>query len=160
MNRRQLPWLPLFLWVLWLLLNNSASAGQLIVGGLLAFAIPAATGAMRPLRSQPRRVLTVFSLMARVAVDVVRSNIAVGRIVLGMAGHEVVSGFIRIQLDMRDPHGLAVLSCVLTATPGSVWTDLNADNILTIHVLDVQDEETWTRLIKDRYERPLMEIFE
>jgi len=157
---RSLPWLPLFLWVLWLLLNNSASAGQLILGGVLALLIPMATGAMRPLRSQPRRVGAALGLMAHVAVDVIRSNIAVGRIVLGMAGHDVVAGFIRIQMDMRDPHGLAVLSCILTATPGSVWTDLSQDNVLTIHVLDVQDEETWTRLIKDRYERPLMEIFE
>jgi len=157
---RSLPWLPLFLWVLWLLLNNSASPGQLILGGVLALVIPIVTGAMRPLRSQPRRIGTVMVLLAHVAVDVIRSNIAVGRIVLGLAGHEVVAGFIRVQMDMRDPHGLAVLSCILTATPGSVWTDLSPDNILTIHVLDVQDQETWTRLIKDRYERPLMEIFE
>lgn len=160
MSRRQLPWLPLFLWVLWLLLNNSASAGQLIMGGVLALVIPMATGAMRPLRAQPRRVGAAFGLAARVAADVIRSNIAVSRIVLGLAGHEVVAGFIRIQMDMRDPHGLAVLSCILTATPGSVWTDLDEDNVLTIHVLDVQDQETWTRLVKDRYERRLMEIFE
>jgi multicomponent K+:H+ antiporter subunit E len=160
MNRRQLPWLPLFLWVLWLLLNDSTSAGHLVVGGVLALALPAVTGAMRPLRAQPRRIGAVLGLLGHVAIDVVRSNLAVARIVLGLAGHEVVSGFIRIPLDLRDPHGLAVLSCILTATPGSVWTDLSEDNTLTMHVLDVQDEETWTQLIKERYERPLMEIFE
>lgn len=160
MTRRQLPWLPLFLWVLWLLLNDSASPGQLIVGGVLALAIPAITGVMRPLRAQPRRVGAAFGLLFHVAIDVVRSNIAVARIVLGLANHEVTAGFIRIRLEMRDPHGLALLSCIMTATPGSVWTDLDEDNTLTMHVLDVQDEETWTRLIKDRYERPLMEIFE
>lgn len=160
MSRRQLPWLPLFLWILWLLLNDSASAGQLLVGGVLALAIPAVTGVMRPMKAQPRRIGAVFGLLFHVALDVVRSNIAVARIVLGLAGHQVVSGFIRIPLDLRDPHGLAVLSCILTATPGSVWTDLSEDNTLTMHVLDVQDEDTWTQLIKERYERPLMEIFE
>jgi multicomponent K+:H+ antiporter subunit E len=152
--------MPVFLWVMWLLLNNSASAGQVLVGGVLAFAIPALTAVMRPLKAKPQRIGAVFGLLAHVAVDVVRSNIAVARIVLGLAGQNVVSGFIRIPLDMRDPHGLALLSCIMTATPGSVWADLSEDNTLTMHVLDVQDEETWTRLIKERYERPLMEIFE
>jgi multicomponent K+:H+ antiporter subunit E len=160
MIRRRWPWMPVFLWVMWLLLNNSASVGQLVVGGILAFSIPAATAVMRPLKAKPRRLVAVFGLLFSVAVDVIRSNIAVARIVLGLAGHEVVSGFIRIRLDMRDPHGLAVLSCILTATPGSVWTGLAEDNTLTMHVLDVQDEETWTRIVKERYERPLMEIFE
>ena len=160
MSRRTLPWMPVFLWVMWLLLNNSASAGQLLVGGILAFSIPAATSVMRPLKAKPRRAIAALGLLAHVAVDVIRSNIAVARIALGFAGHEVVAGFIRVPLDMRDPHGLAMLSCILTATPGSVWTDLSEDNTLTLHVLDVQDEETWVRLIKDRYERPMMEIFE
>ena len=31
---------------------------------------------------------------------------------------------------------------------------------LLLHVLDLVDEEQWSRLIKDRYERLLMEIFE
>jgi len=50
---------------------------------------------------------------------------------------------------------------VITATPGTVWAGLSTDGrYLTIHVLDLQDEETWIRTIKDRYERRLMEIFE
>ncbi|WON74008.1 Na+/H+ antiporter subunit E [Nitrosospira sp. Is2] len=31
---------------------------------------------------------------------------------------------------------------------------------LTIHVLGLQDEESWILFIKQRYERRLMEIFE
>jgi multicomponent K+:H+ antiporter subunit E len=30
---------------------------------------------------------------------------------------------------------------------------------LTIHVLDLIDENEWVRTIKGRYERPLLEIF-
>ena len=62
---------------------------------------------------------------------------------------------------MHDPYGLAMLACIITATPGTIWAGLSADGrYLTIHVLDLQDEETWIRTIKDRYERRLMEIFE
>ena len=37
---------------------------------------------------------------------------------------------------------------------------VTATGRLLLHVLDLVDEETWVRLIKDRYERRLMEIFE
>lgn len=33
-------------------------------------------------------------------------------------------------------------------------------HVILIHVLDLIDEQEWIRLIKDRYERLLMEIFE
>jgi multicomponent K+:H+ antiporter subunit E len=36
----------------------------------------------------------------------------------------------------------------------------SAQNMVTIHVLDLVDEATWIRLFKERYERLLMEIFE
>lgn len=61
---------------------------------------------------------------------------------------------------MRDPHGLAMLACIVTYTPGTVWVELTDDHRLKLHVLDLQNEEDWVRLVQDRYERPLMEIFE
>ena len=67
----------------------------------------------------------------------------------------------RIPLDMRDPYGLAALACIITATPGTLWVEYDsADNTMLLHVLDLIDEEEWVRIIKDRYERRLMEIFE
>jgi multicomponent K+:H+ antiporter subunit E len=54
-----------------------------------------------------------------------------------------------------------MLSIIITGTPGTVWAGHDpVGNILTLHVLDLQDEDAWIRTVKDRYERPLMEIFE
>ena len=62
---------------------------------------------------------------------------------------------------MRDPYGLAALACIITATPGTLWVKYNsADNTMLLHVLDLIDEEEWVRIIKGRYEKRLMEIFE
>ncbi|HEX9772068.1 MAG TPA: Na+/H+ antiporter subunit E, partial [Steroidobacteraceae bacterium] len=90
------------------------------------------------------------------------SNIGVGRIILGLVRErQVRSGFLAIPLDLRDPHGLAVLAMILTSTPGTIWVDLSPDGgTLTLHILDLRDEAEWIRTIKHRYERPLMEIFE
>jgi multicomponent K+:H+ antiporter subunit E len=68
---------------------------------------------------------------------------------------------VRIPLELRDPHGLAVLAVIVTATPGTVWVDLDhATGTLTLHVLDLKDESEWIGWIKNRYEKRLRGIFE
>ena len=101
-------------------------------------------------------------LLSRVFVDILRSNIGVARIVLGLHGKRAVrSAFLEVPLDLRDPHGLAALSTIVTSTPGTIWVDLSLDGAtLTLHVLDLHDEQAWIDTIKQRYERLLMEIFE
>jgi multicomponent K+:H+ antiporter subunit E len=95
-----------------------------------------------------------------VFVDIVRSNIAVLRIALRLPAPGRVAGFLAIPLELRDPRGLAALACIVTATPGTSWAHYEAAaNVLTLHVLDLVDEEAWVRQFKDRYERRLMEIF-
>ncbi len=50
---------------------------------------------------------------------------------------------------------------IVTATPGTVWAGLTAaEDELTLHVLDLEDEAGLIRTIKQRYEEPLMRIFE
>ena len=154
--------LAVVLFVMWLLLNNSLAPGHIVLGALLAFFIARSSHGMRPLQPRVRRLLSAIPFTFMVFVDIVRSNSAVARVVLGLTGkRKPLAGFINIPLDMRDPHGLAMLAMVVTATPGTVWVDLSADGSrLTLHVLDLQDEQAWVRMIKTRYEKPLMEIFE
>jgi multicomponent K+:H+ antiporter subunit E len=154
--------LALALFVMWLLLNNSLAPGHILLGALLAYFIARGSLGMRPLLPHVGHPHVAVKLIFDVLLDIVRSNIAVARIVLGIAGPQPVTpGFMGVPLDMRDPHGLAVLAMIVTATPGTVWVELSADGErLTIHVLNLQDEEAWVHLIKTRYERPLMAIFE
>jgi multicomponent K+:H+ antiporter subunit E len=149
------------LYGLWLLLNDTLAPGHLVLGLILTIAIALGTAAMRPLRARPHHLLVAVPLFFVVLTDIIRSNIAVAGIILGFASRRTVSGFMKIPIDLRDPYGLATLACIITATPGTVWAGLSPDGrALTIHVLDLQDEEAWIRTIKYRYERPLMEIFE
>jgi multicomponent K+:H+ antiporter subunit E len=42
-----------------------------------------------------------------------------------------------------------------------VWANLPEDgSVLTVHVLDLTDEETWKQMVRHRYESLLLEIFE
>ena len=148
--------------VMWLLLNDSLSLGHVLLGLLFAVALAWSSGALRPLTPRIRQAHLALVLLALVLRDIVRSNIGVARIVLGSSGgREVHSGFVRIPLDLTDPHGLAVLAGIVTATPGTVWVDHDAaTSTLTLHVLDLKSETEWINWIKDRYEKLLMEIFE
>ena len=146
--------------LLWLLLNNSLSPGHILLGGALALIGGQALGALQPPKSRAGRLAVIFRLAVIVFADVVRSNVAVSRIILGLKARPWASGFVDIPLELRNPYGLATLACIITSTPGTVWVDFNeASGTLTIHVLDLVDEIEWVRTIKLRYERPLLEIF-
>lgn len=145
--------------VMWLLLNDSLSLGHVVLGVLFAVALAWSSGALRPLTPRIRQAHLALVLVGFVLHDIVRSNVSVARIVLG--AREVHSGFVKIPLDLTDPHGLAVLAGIVTATPGTVWVDHDAaTSTLTLHVLDLKSEIEWIDWIKGRYERLLMGIFE
>lgn len=148
--------------VMWLLLNSTLSIGQIVLGAVLSLGMVLGFRAIRPLQPRVRRPWAIVVLAVRVLIDVVRSNIGVARVVLGLTGGRAVhSGFLKIPIALRDPHGLAVLAAIITSTPGTVWVDLTRDGgELTLHVLDLRDEQYWIRTIKQRYETPLREIFE
>ncbi len=162
MRRSIPPMLAIVLVCLWLLLNDTLEPAQIVLGGVLAILFTLGSAQMRPLQPKVRRLPLALKLIFVVLFDIVRSNVGVGRVILGLVrDHQVKSGFLDIPMELRDPHGLAVLAMIVTSTPGTVWVELSPDGgTLRLHVLDLQDEAAWIRLIKQRYERPLMEIFE
>jgi multicomponent K+:H+ antiporter subunit E len=161
--KRLLHALPLacLLLILWLVLNDSVSAGHLILGSAIALTLALLAPVLRPVRARLSHPLTALRLTGRVAVDIARSNRDVGRIILLGPRAGARPGFLDIPLRIRDPHGLAALACIITFTPGTVWAGHDVErNVLTLHVLDLSDPQGLTRLIQDRYEHSLMEIFE
>lgn len=156
------PCLVLVLTAMWLILNQTLAPAHVVLGAALAVALAWSGAALRPLRARVRRLDIALALTLVVLCDIVRSNLAVARLVLGWGcAREIRSGFLQIPLDLRDPHGLAALAIIVTSTPGTVWAGVSpAGDALTLHVLDLKDEADWIRLFKRRYERPLMRIFE
>jgi multicomponent K+:H+ antiporter subunit E len=156
------PTLVLSLTALWLILNQTLAPAQVMLGAVLAIALTWASSALRPSQAPVKRLDVAAALVLVVLHDIVSSNVSVARIVLGLVrDREVTSGFLRIPLELRDPHGLAALAAIITSTPGTVWAGISSDGAtLTLHVLDLQDESQWIRTIKQRYEAPLRRIFE
>lgn len=156
------PLLTLGLMSMWLVLNDSLAATDVVLGLLVGLASGVVYARLEPPRGRLNNFLVPAAILAwLVAVDILRSNVAVLRIALRLSGRGRVAGFLAIPLEMRDVRGLAFLSGIVTATPGTSWAHYDAAaNVLTLHVLDMVDEEAWVRQFKDRYERRLMEIFQ
>jgi multicomponent K+:H+ antiporter subunit E len=155
------PVLSAALLLLWVLLTQSLSVGSLLLGAALAVFWPAVTVRLRPAPVRLRKPWVMVRLVGRVIFEMLKSNAEVATAILTQRTRDIRSGFMHIPLEMKDPNGLAVLAMILTFTPGTAWAQLSADNrILLLHVLAIRSEAELLALIKNRYERPLMEIFE
>jgi multicomponent K+:H+ antiporter subunit E len=154
------PLLSAVLALVWMVLNQSMAPGTILLGALLGVVLAKAYGVLQPPRVRARKPWTAVRLFGRVVVDITRSNLAVARLILA-GRREVNSGFVAIPLVLTDRHGLAVLACIITSTPGTVWVSYDArGSVLLIHVLDLVNEDTWIETIQLRYESLLLEIFE
>lgn len=154
------PVLAALLLVLWLVLQQSLGLGQVLLGGDVAIGVAFAASAILPGRVRFRRLLSLLQLVMVAGIDIIRSNIAVLLILIN-PGAEPRAGFIKMELKLTNQFGLAVLACLLTATPGSAWLEYDGErNTVLIHVLDLADKDEWIATVKQRYERLLLEIFE
>jgi multicomponent K+:H+ antiporter subunit E len=150
-----------FMLAFWLVLNESVWPGHLLLGGALALGGALVYPRLEPSPRARRRPLAALRLIALVLDDIVRSNLAVARIVLGRGPRARRAGFMALPLEVSHPGAIAVIACIITATPGTSWVRYDRErNAVTIHVLDLADEHEWVRIFKNRYERPLMEIFQ
>lgn len=154
------PLLTLTLLIMWLLLAGF-STGNLVLGAAVAMLASQALAALGEKSPRVRRWGAIPQLVAIVLYDIVRSNIAVTRIILSGDRSDRHAGFVSIPLRVRHPFALAILSIIITSTPGTAWIDYNsARGLLVIHVFDLVDEEGWIELIATRYESLLLEIYE
>ena len=158
-------WLPqplfsVFLWLVWLLLNNTVNPGHLLLGAVLALALPLFTVRFWPDRPRLRRPLKLLRYIAVLLWDIILANLSVARLILGPAAR-LRPVFIRLPLELRNEFAIVVLANTISLTPGTVSSDLSPDRrTLLIHVLDVEDPARAVARIKQRYEKPLQEIFE
>lgn len=152
------PVLSLVIGAVWLLANNSAYVGHIILAAILAVAIPRVTAEFwedAPKLHKPGVALRLFFIFLW---DILVANIRVARLVLGPTDR-LRPAFLEIPLDLEDSFGIAILASMITLTPGTLTAHYReGDRILVVHALDVGDTEAAITEIKERYEAPLREV--
>lgn len=154
------PALSALLFLVWPVLNQSWSFGQLALGAALALIIPWFTEALRPDKVVVRHPMKIVRLGLVVVWDIVTANVEVARRILGPES-AIHPRYVWIPLSISDPHGVVALAGIISMTPGTLSSELSDDRRhLMIHVLSLSDEAELIAGIKARYERPLQCIFE
>ena len=158
-------WLPnplqsLVLFVAWLLLNNSIAAGHILLALIFAIAIPrfcAPVQSPQPKAHKPLKIVNYFLVLIW---DIMVANLRVAALILGR-NRDLSPSFIAVPLDMRDELPITILASTISLTPGTLSADVSEDREwLYVHALDVDNEAELIAEIKQRYERPLKEIFQ
>ena len=157
------PVLSLALALSWLMLNESASTGHLLLAGGTALAVPWFTERLWPARPRVRSWRAAIALTGVVLYDIIKSNVDVARRVLGSPS-TIEPRFFWVPLQLQEPHAIVLLAGIITTTPGTVSAQISDDRRwLLVHALHCPDDATQaaiTRDIQARYEAPLKEIFE
>jgi multicomponent K+:H+ antiporter subunit E len=171
------PGLSLLLAAVWLLLQHSLAAPQLITAALLGWAVPrlligfladapgpvantgTGTGTPKDWHQRLARLGTAVRLCAVVLQDIVAGNLAVARLVL-WPGAKPKPGWVTVPLDLTHPDAILLLALIITNTPGTVSCVVDeAARQIVVHVLDLDDPAALVAEIKQRYEQPIQEIF-
>lgn len=146
--------------IMWLLLS-SFTVGQLLLGSLVGIGVGPVMARLQPQKVKIKSWKAIGVLIFRVLVDITLSNVEVVKIIFSGGPKKGQSGFMVLPLDLKERISLAILACVLTATPGTAWVAFDEKRSeLLLHVLDLHDEAYWRNLIKSRYETLLLEMFE
>ncbi|SHE56367.1 multisubunit potassium/proton antiporter, PhaE subunit [Modicisalibacter ilicicola DSM 19980] len=154
------PLLSSLLLVVWLLLVRSASPGQLLLGSFLAVVIPLATYRFRDSAPRISKPWLLLRFVLRVLVDILVANIEVAWLIVN-PWRRLRPHFVEYPLMLENRFTITLLANTISLTPGTVSANLRLDGrTLLIHALDVDDEAALVRQIRERYERPLKEIYE
>ena len=144
--------------VSWALLNHSLDAGTLVTALVLAVLITRMV--FQFIDYTPNiHWLPAIRLFFVVIWDVIVANIKVAILVLGPTKNLHPKWF-RVPLDTEHEEVNALLAMIITTTPGTVSAGIDQDRgDILVHALSTDDEAAEIEVIKQRYERPLIEIF-
>ncbi|WP_233141238.1 Na+/H+ antiporter subunit E [Haematobacter missouriensis] len=160
MIRRYIPYplLALMLTLMWLILTRF-SLGNLVLGLVVALVASQVMVRLQPSKPRIRRWSVIPKMFGILGWDIIKSNWSVAWAIISNKKRN--PHLVEIPLEMRDPTALALLAITITATPGTAWVEYRTqDGRLLLHVFDEEEEGYWRRVVKNRYEAMLMEVFE
>jgi len=153
------PIFSLVLLLVWLLLNNTISAGHIVLGSIIALVLPWSTAGFWADRLHLHKPGLALRFLLLVLWDITVANIQVAKLILSPRS-KLRPAFVHYPLELDNDFAITVLAATISLTPGTVSIDVSADHrTLLVHGLDVDDEAALIAEIKSRYEAPIKEIF-
>ncbi|MDV2437924.1 Na+/H+ antiporter subunit E [Acinetobacter gerneri] len=153
-----LPFVSFLVAISWLMLGHSLDLFDILVAIFLGIVIPKLIEPF--LFSTPKvRWTLAFKLFFVVLWDIIISNIRVAKQVLGPSKNLHPKWF-RVPLDSEHEHVNTLLAMIITTTPGTVSAGIDQERgDILVHALSTDDVDGEIDTIKQRYEQPLLAIF-
>lgn len=153
------PWLSAALFVVWQLLSDGVSGATVVLGLVLAFVIPQITHSFWPDRPPIQKPWVLIRYLVVVVFDIIVASFLVAALII--SPRKPRSAFVSYPLKLEHPMAVTILANTISLTPGTVSADVSDDGkLLLIHALDVEDDAGLIRTIHQRYEKPLLEVFQ
>ncbi len=144
--------------VLWLWLNESLGLGHIVLGTLIALVVPHLVDRMLPPARGGVSMRRLLAFAWLVLGDIIVANLAVARLILGRSDR-LRPAFVTVPIDVERGWAITLLASTVSLTPGTVSAEVSEDRrSLLVHALTVQEGEDLARHLKERYERPIMEL--
>ena len=153
------PWLSGLLALTWLLLQRAVEPVHVVSAVLMGVLVPRLLHGFLP-ASTRLRVGPMLYLVRIVLWDIVVSNITVARLVLGPVA-AMRPAWVPVPLALTHPTAIALFASIITTTPGTVFCTIDEERReLLVHALNCENPEQMAMEMKNRYELPLLAIFE
>ena len=154
-----MPFHSLLLFIVWLLLNNSVSPGHIVLASFFAITIPWLVTGMRDDHPKILKPWLAIRYVLMVMKDIITANVEVALLIIGPT-KKLKPGFVAIPLDVTTDLGITILASTVSLTPGTVSAEVSKDKAwLFVHALHLENEAELIESVKQRYERPIKEIF-
>jgi multicomponent K+:H+ antiporter subunit E len=153
------PGLSVLLVIVWLLMANDLSFGNLLVGVVVGVLLPIFTAPFWPGRPSVNfGAGLAYGLL--VLWDIVVANFEVAAIILFRRNRNLRPAWLVVPLALDTPEAITVLAGTISLTPGTVSSDVSAcGRYLLVHALDTADPAAEVARIKSRYETRLRKVF-
>ncbi|PTV54345.1 Na+/H+ antiporter subunit E [Acinetobacter seifertii] len=153
------PFVSLLIIIFWLMLSHSLDASDLLMAVILGLVIPRL---VRPFITRTPHIhwQPAIKLFFVVLWDIVISNFRVAKLVLGPP-KKLHPKWYRVPLETEHEQVNSLLAMIITTTPGTVSAGIDQERgDILVHSLSTENTESDVQDIKQRYEAPLMEIFD
>ena len=146
-----------FLALLWIILFQSSSLIDFVVGFLVAYGLLSIFE-----RRYGRTGLYAVRFLVSVLWEVIVSSVELAWVLI-QPRLKIAPGIVAIPLDVTTDIEIATLASAITLTPGTLSVDVGRDRVtdeqvLFVHTLFTDDPEQLRREIKNGFERNILEI--
>lgn len=147
--------------VIWVMLANEITPGNIVMGSILGLLIPPVTSRFTGGEMRLKAPFTAIGYVLMVLWDIVVANIHVAGLILFRRADSLRSVYVTVPLELTTAHAITIFAGTISMTPGTVSADLSADGrSLLVHCLDTADPDATIAQLKRRYERPLKKMYE